>query len=278
MDLTGDGLSAFSKIMALCADFCSAHQALVGIVEMVAGAAIISAGVSNLSIVLGQDVLGSSLGKIGGLAGMGIGAATSAAMATVFLKGLFVGGVATVAGVTAVPAAVLIGGGTLIAGAFGYVAGDLLEPLINGAPSITNMLPGAVTLAVGVALMIDGARRLIKDPRILRATSFFADGVVHLVSSGTGIIAATWDDLKAFELTLPKDPQAYAAVGGLSIFGGAVGSALAASSVTAIGSSSLGAAALSLGIISAPIWPVVAGAAGGAVLGIAAWSRFKKRS
>ena len=58
--------------------------------------------------------------------------------------------------------------------------------------------------------------------------------------------------------------------------GGVVGSVLAAGSVTALGSSSLGAMALSLGIISAPIWPVVAGAAGGAALGIMAWRKLKR--
>jgi hypothetical protein len=278
MDLSSNELSTLSSIKDVCARWSATHQAEVGVAEMIAGAAIICAGVSSMSVVIGQDVVGSSLARIGGLAGMGIGGLTSAAVATVFLKGLFVGGVATVAGVTAVPAAVLVGGGTLIGGAFGYVAADVIEPLTGVAPSVLDILPGAGALLVGVALMIDGARRLITDPRVLKATSRFTDGVIHLASRGTGIVAATWEELKAFEINLPKNSAAIASVGGLSAIGGTVGGVLAAGSVTALGSSSLGAVALSLGIVSAPVWPVVAGAVGGAALGVVAWRSFKRRS
>jgi hypothetical protein len=50
--------------------------------------------------------------------------------------------------------------------------------------------------------------------------------------------------------------------------GAFIGPAVAASTVTVMGSSALGGAALTLGLVSAPVWPVVAvGAAGAAVVG-----------
>ena len=50
--------------------------------------------------------------------------------------------------------------------------------------------------------------------------------------------------------------------------GAMVGSNIAASSVTVLGSQTLGAAALSLGLISAPFTPVIVGGAVGLIMGI----------
>ena len=50
---------------------------------------------------------------------------------------------------------------------------------------------------------------------------------------------------------------------------------MAASSVSVLGSSTLGGVAISLGIVSAPVWPIIAGVAGGAGLGYTAYKAFK---
>ena len=42
-----------------------------------------------------------------------------------------------------------------------------------------------------------------------------------------------------------------------------------------LGSQALGGAAVSLGLISAPVWPIVAGIAGGAGIGYAAYKAIK---
>lgn len=54
-----------------------------------------------------------------------------------------------------------------------------------------------------------------------------------------------------------------------------IGGHIAAGSVTVLGSHGLGAAALSLGLISAPVWPVIAGGAAGLAVGLAGWKVVK---
>lgn len=53
--------------------------------------------------------------------------------------------------------------------------------------------------------------------------------------------------------------------------GAVVGAAYAASTVTILGSPTLGGIGLSLGLVSAPIWPVIAGGVGAAGLGYMGW-------
>lgn len=53
--------------------------------------------------------------------------------------------------------------------------------------------------------------------------------------------------------------------------GAAAGAAYAASTVTVLGSSTLGGVGLSLGLVPAPVWPVIAGGVGAAGLGLVGW-------
>lgn len=265
--------SAFEQAFEKCRNWSRDHQAEIGVAEMAIGAAILSWGVMNGHIQMGTDVVGSKLADVGGLAGFGVGGIGSKAIAATYLKGLFVGGVTTIAGVTAVPAVVLIGGGALIFSAFGYVIGDKLEAIINPAPGFGDFLKDASIVAVGVALMIDGARRIIKDERVLAAASKFKDGVIELVPKATKIVATGWDELQAFanELAKSHSGQATAATAAAAGAGAATGASLAAGTVSVLGSHSLGAIALSLGLVSAPVWPMIAGGAAGLAIGVAVW-------
>lgn len=132
------------------------------------------------------------------------------------------------------------------------------------------LLEGAI-VAVGLALIIDGARRVVNDERVLSSASRVRDGVISLVPQASEAVAATWDDLQDLVRDAAESPTAYATGGATTLAGVAIGSSLAAGSVTVLGSSGLGAAALSLGLVSAPIWPIIAGGAAGLTLGIAAW-------
>lgn len=268
-------LTAFNSAFEKCKAWGIEHQAEVGVAEMALGAAILSWGVMNGHIQMGKDVVASKLADIGGLTGLGVGGAGSAALAATILKGVFVGGVGMVAGVTSIPAVVLIGGGSLILGAFGYVVGDKLDAFLHPPLGFEGMLLGSSIVAVGVALMIDGARRIVNDERLLEAASKFKDGVIQLAPQATEIIATTWEDLQALVKELAKSPSAFATAGATAAAGGAVGSTIAVGSVTVLGSKGLGALALSMGLVSAPVWPVIAGGAAGLVLGVAAWKGLK---
>ncbi|MBR2642575.1 MAG: hypothetical protein IKD46_05545, partial [Lentisphaeria bacterium] len=138
---------------------------------------------------------------------------------------------------------------------------------------------------------IDGFRRACpKDiyEKIKNMTTRFANGVISFWKATGDIIAETLEDLldiyeKACEkLTkYANDPTVSTTLSGASIIGGAaggavVGTAAAASTVTVLGSSTLGSVALGLGLVSAPIWPVIAIGSVGAISGLAIWVCVKK--
>ncbi len=263
--------SALERALDRCKQWAAQHQAEVGIAEIALGAAVLSWGVMNGQIVLGQHLAGSRLADISGLTGVGIGAAGSAALAMTLLKGVFVGGVGMVAGVTCVPAIVILGGGAAILGSFGYVLGDKIDALLNVPNGFGDLLLDGAVVAVGVALIIDGARRVVNDERVLSSASRFREGVISLVPQASEAVATTLKDMQSLLKEAAESSSAYATGGATTLAGAAIGSSIAAGSVTVLGSSGLGAAALSLGLVSAPVWPIVAGGAVGLTVGLAAW-------
>lgn len=274
--LRDEDSGGLNRAFALCKKWAEDHQAEVGIAEMAMGAAILSWGVMNGQLTMGQDIAASNLADIGGLTGIGVGALSSTILATTLLKGVFVGGVGLVAGVTCIPAAVIVGGSAVILGSLGYVVGDKIAPLFSSSFDFQGLLSGASIIAVGTALLIDGARRLVKDERVLALASNFHAGVIKLVPQTTEIVVASWTELQRLVHELAERPSGYAAIGSTTLAGAAIGSTLAAGSVTLLGSSGLGAVALSLGIVSAPVWPIIAGGAAGLTLGVAAWRSIRK--
>lgn len=263
--------SALERAINRCKEWAIQHQAEVGVAEIALGAAIVSWGVMNGQVVLGRDLAGSQLADIGGLTGLGIGAAGSAVLAMTLLKGVFVGGVGLVAGVTCIPAMAIVGGGATILGSFGYVLGGKVDALLKSSNGFNDLLLDGTIVAVGVALILDGARRVIQDERVLSSASKFREGVISLVPQTSEVVVATWEDLQDLVKGAARSPSAYAVSGATALAGAAIGSSIAAGSVTVLGSSGLGAAALSLGLVSAPVWPVVACGAAGLTLGLAAW-------
>ena len=283
--MSGPDKAGFEKAFDFCKKWGSEHQAEIGVVEMAMGAGLIYWGLQNGLIEMGTDVVGSKWADIGGAAGASLGSVGGPVIAATFLKSIFVGGVSGVAGVTsiaALPVIALVGGGAAIFGAFGYTAGGLAGKVADAfAPSFGDYVVDASIVTVGLALMIDGARHVAKDERILAATSKFEDGVIQLASDGTEIVAKTWDELQKIIKELAKDPAFSATTGASAAAGVALGGSVAAGTVTVLGSHGLGALALSLGIVSAPVWPVIAGGAAGLVIGVAAWKgvkHFKNKS
>jgi hypothetical protein len=272
--------SKFQKALDDCIKWSGEHQAEIGVVEMALGASIIYFGVQSGAIQIGTDLVGSKLTEIGGSISAAFGGVATPLLAATFLKSIFVGGVTGVAGVTmipAIPVLALVGGGALIFGSFGYAATDLAAKFIDKftEPSLAEYATGASIVGIGIALMIDGARRMIKDERVLKAASNFKDGVISLSNSSTEIVVKSWDELQSIVAELSKSPTASAGTAATAAAGAVVGGGLAAGSVTVLGSHALGAAALSVGLISAPVWPIIAGGAAGLALGVAAWKGIK---
>lgn len=232
-------------------------------------------GVSTGHVLMGEHVLASRLSDLSASTGTTAGGLAGAAFAGTLLKGLFIGGVTGVQGTIAVPALVLVGGGALILSAFGYTAGDIAGRLLE--PDLSDLIGTASVLTVGLALLVDGTRRFIKDERILAASARLADGVIHLTQQTGEIIATTLEELKSVAQEFSGTPSMAAAAGaGAALAGGTVGASLAAGSVTVLGSHTLGAAAVSLGLVSAPVWPIVACGAAGLAAGAAVFLAAKR--
>lgn len=268
--LYGADKHGFDKAFDYCKKWSAEHQAEVGVAEMALGAAIITWGLHSGLINIGTDVVGTKLtdgGLIGGITGSGIGGIGASILGSIGVAGAFTFGI---------PAVILAGGGTLILGAAGYGIGDLAQKLLTTPSGFGDFLAGASILTIGVALMIDGAGRVVKDDRVLKMASKFKDGVIQLAPLTAEIVAKTREELQAIIKNMDEHPNAKDAVLGTTTgittaVGAGIGGGLAASTVTVAGSHALGSAAIALGLVSAPVWPIIAGGAAGLAVGLAAW-------
>ena len=263
--------SAFQKAMDCAKDFCAKHQVLIGVGEMALGAALITWGLKTGLIQLGSDVVASRFsqgGIIGGALGAGIGA----------LAGNLIGAIGIVPfGGVAIPALAMIAGGAAIFSAFGYSVGDIASKFSTHVGGFGEFLTDASVLAVGVALLLDGARRIAKDEIVRELASKFLDGVVYLARKTVEGTASTWEEVQKILKQPTVNNAAFVATAGIGMaYFASVGGGIATGSVTVLGSHTLGAAALSLGLVSAPLWPVIAGGAVGLALVTGTWKAIRK--
>lgn len=242
---------------------------------MALGAAVIAWGLQNGHLSMGEHVVATQLsdgGLIGGTTGAGLGG----------IGGSILGSIGVVGGAFAfgIPALALASGGALILGAAGYGAGDLVQKFLTPPSGFGDFFFGTSILTVGMALLIDGARRVVKDINVLKLASKIAGGVIYVAKLTAKVVAKTSEELQSIfngllKGGLVKEVAHGATTGVATVAGVTAGSAIAASSVTVLGSHALGGAALSLGLVSAPLWPVIAGGAAGLAVGLAAWKGVK---
>ncbi len=263
---------SFSEAFEFAKKWCSENQWAVGVGEMAVGAALVAWGVHNGLIEMGSQLVATELGGsnaesiVGAVGGYGFGAMAGSIMGSI--------GVVAMGGAIGIPAALVIGGAAAVLGMAGYTAGDIAHNVINAIDTSALVANGSVLL-VGLALIIDGARRCIKDPKVLSLLSLFKEKTLILNDLASKIIASSMEELQDFIGDYKVETSIGISTIGVGL-GAAAGSAVAASSVTVLGSQALGGAAVSLGLISAPVWPIVAGAAVVAgVLGIGYYAVLK---
>lgn len=269
----------FFKFLELTKGWCKENQLAVGLGEMVVGSCLVAWGVHNGVIEMGSQLVATQIGGAnvesiaGALGGSGIGAAAGSILGSIGIVGM--------GSAIGIPAALLIGGAAVL-GMVGYTAGDIAHNIANLPIDFNTFALNGSVLLIGVALIIDGARRCINDKSVLSTLSIFKENVIYLKDIIVDIVAKTLDELKGFVEELKKAPEdnVDASISAGSVAAGAasgavVGSAVAAGSVTLLSSSTLGGVAVSLGIVSAPMWPIIAGVVGGAGLGYAAYKAIK---
>lgn len=258
-ELSGKDTLGFKKAFDHCKAWATEHQAEIGLAEMALGASIIALGLYTGQIDIGQDVVATKLSS-GGLTGGGVGAGFGG-IGAALLGSIGVAGAVTFG----IPAAVLTGGGMLVFGLAGYGAGDLAQKLLSPETGISDLVAGGSMLLIGTVLMVDGARRVVTDARVLQMASRFMGNVLSLVPMLTRIVARTADELKGLAQDLLK-PAPLVGATACVVGSAAIGSSVAAGSVTVLGSHALGSAAMAMGLVSAPVWPVIAAGAGGLAL------------
>ncbi len=272
-----DGRRSFENIFAYVEDWCKTHPWQVGVAEMSVGAALIAAGLQSGALQMGSDVVACTFSDevtaraLSGVAGTVLGG----------LPGLVLGNIGVVAagGAVGLPAILLIGGGALVLGLAGYGAGALVESFLHAVPAMAEVALSGTLAAVGIALLIDGAQRVSDDPEVGRLVAAMKQGILRVARFQAYSVITSMADLRAyldaefapFMKELSTNPNSASAVAALTALGVVGGQAVAVGSVTVLGSSSLGALGLSLGLVSAPLWPVIAG--GGLALTVAycAW-------
>jgi len=278
--LDGEAAGGFAKALAHVNAWCEKHQWQVGVAEMALGAGIVAMGLKTGAVQMGVDVVlsaGSNAGLFGGASGAGLGA----------LPGYLLGniGVTALGGAVAIPAVALMGGGALILGLAGYGAADLVQEFLYPVPDFLELAASGALVLVGVPLLVDGAKRVWRDPDTSALRAAFKNNVVSLhqvtqervIESIDGLTSYFETEVTPFLKELVTNPKSAVATAALVGLGAAGGSAVAVSSVTVLGSSTLGALGLSLGIVSAPVWPVVAGGGVAIAAAYGTWRYLKSR-
>lgn len=221
---------------------------------MAVGAAMIVWGVKTGAIAIGVDVVGTStrIAIKGALAGGSIGA----------IAGQWIGsvGIVWMGGAIGIPAVLLTGGGAVVFASFGYTAGDLAD-LLKAVPP-HDLEIGRSALVIGLALFLDGARRAGIVDWVAHNASHIRDDILILREIAPERIAQTLEEVRKMSAA---DTVGLGIVGMAGVGGAGIGSSLAAGTVTVLGSHALGGAALALGLVSVPVWPVIAAAAVGGI-------------
>ncbi len=283
IELPDTDKSAFRKALDKIQTYVDQHRWQFGAAEMAIGAALVAWGIESGAITMGQQLVASVFesGETEGILGASTGAALGVLPGLV-LKSI---GIAALGTAVSVPALVLMGGGALVMGLAGYGAGRAVADFLNQAPDLAAFASSSGVLLLGVALLVDGARRICTDEKVKALATRFSDGALHLktlaktrvIESVPELVTYLDVDLRGYLGTLRSNPAALAGTTVGVAAGAAVGSVAAASSVTVLGSSALGGVALSLGLVSAPLWPVIAGGGAAVAASYGAWKYLDKK-
>lgn len=282
-----------SKILDYVSKFAEEHKILIGTAEMAAGAALLSYGLQSGAIEMGKDFIATAFNHNDFAKWAGLGGGAAGAVAGLVIGGI---GIAAGGGAIGIPAAAVCAGAAWIFGASGFTVTSAIQSFLEGfVVNFGDVLKGTGILALGIALLLDGARRVLPEDvteKIKEAVSCFKKGIIFLVKLAGTVLADTRAKLQeiciaAYKLIEQKGAQKAGIIAGsaatttaLSVGGVVTGSAIAANSVTVLGSQALGGVALTLGIVSAPVWPVVvlgiAGGAAGIAIGGLVWKYFNE--
>ncbi len=259
VELSPRDRSAISRARKIAAQWCREHpQLLVSVAEMALGAAVLSWGVHAGTIEMGAQIVGtmaditSTGGVAGGVTGLVVGGIGAKIVGSIGIVGM--------GSAVGVPVGILaLGAGGLLS-ALGYTMGDVVDGHLNRI-DLAELASGAGALGVGLALLVDGARRVARDEAVRQGAARVTATAVELFDASATVVARTLVDLEPY-----RNDAAVLGLASLAGLGGAAaGGAYAISTVTVFGSTTIGSLALATGLVSAPIWPVLLGGSAAAL-------------
>ena len=264
------------ELRKYAADWCAKHQCALGVTEMALGAALLAAGWQYGDLQMGVDFVVHKLSP-GWAAEISGGVSGVAGLATYLVGNI---GVAAAGGAFCIPALALAGGAALVLGLAGYGTAKLVEDFLHQAPGLDQFATASGMLALGAWLLVDGAHRV---PLVRECTARAKEAGLHLtriagnciIDNVNALATLLREEVTPLLRTLAKESATGASL--VSAAGlGVAGAVVAPSLVTVAGSSTLGSVALSLGLVSAPVWPIVAGVGVGLAAGYGLWKFFTR--
>ena len=189
-----DQRDTIASLIQKARNWAKQNQCAIGVAEIALGVGLLKYGITQDLISLGTHVVGTAFDS-----SMKVGLASSglAAMAGTLLGNI---GIAALGGAIGIPSVMLAGGAAIVFGCAGYGAATMISkfsPLMSKATSLTMGLPGASLVAVAVALIVDGSRRIIGSnvfQTIKSAVSSFFNGVLKLVKLACTIVMKSAED------------------------------------------------------------------------------------
>jgi hypothetical protein len=176
-----DQRDAIASLIKKTRQWAKENQCAVGISEIALGVALLKYGISHDLISVGTHLVGTAFNTSmkAGLVSGGI-----AGIAGAFLGNI---GVAALGGAIGIPGVVLAGGAAAVFGCAGYGVSEMLKqftPLLDQAKTVTLDFAGSSLVAIAVALIFDGAKRILGShilQKIKSAVSSFINGVLNLI-------------------------------------------------------------------------------------------------
>ncbi len=257
----------YDDFFELARDIAVANKVEYGLAEMALGAAVLWWGVQHDAIAIGAELVGIAAPGFSPAAAGAAGGASLGALAGSVIGGI---GIAGAFGAIGVPAAILVGGASAVLAAAGYTAGDLIDKFVLHPDLAEQILPLSASV-LGVGLMLHGAYRISQDERLPRLKEALGQGVLDLGTVAYKVVIATRAALFEAAQDFSQRPLAGVSTASGAGLGAAVGGSAAAASVTVLGSQTLGGIALSLGLVTAPAWPIAVGVIAGGAAGYGLW-------
>ena len=195
IELSGEEKAGFQKVLKSVEIFCKKNPCVVGGAEIVTGTGLIALAIKLGAVGMSTHLVGldASQFNVESLLGASAGGMTGSAASILGSVGIAASG-----GAIGIPAGLLGVAGAAIGAFTGYSIGDVAHNLLAHVPSYLSFIGVGSLLVIGLALIIDGCRRILGSETFQKALSSFKDGIIYLVDVTAKIVCKTANEISEF--------------------------------------------------------------------------------